>query len=54
MDQQRASMRVSIGTAEARAKVVVSPTGLLALGTCVTMILLGSATVVVAARFSPR
>jgi hypothetical protein len=54
MDQQRAIMRVSIGAVEARAKVVVSPTGLLALGTCVSMILLGSAAIVVAARFSPR
>lgn len=54
MDQQRAIMRVSIGTLEVRAKVVVSPSGLLALGTCVSMILLGSAAIVVAARFSPR
>ncbi len=54
MDQQRAIMKVSIGTVEARAKVVVTPAGLLALGTCVSMILLGSAAIVVAARFNPR
>ena len=54
MNQQRAIMRISIGTAEVRAKVVVSPRGLVALGTCVSMILLGSAAIVVAARFNPR
>ncbi len=54
MEQQRATVRVSIGTMEAHAKLVVSPQGLLALGACVSMILLGSAAIVVAARFSPR
>ena len=54
MDQQRAIMGVRIGTAEARAKVIVSPRGLIALGTCVSMILLGSAAIVVAARVTTR
>lgn len=54
MAQQRATMTVNIGTVQARAKVVVTPRGLLALGACVSMILLGSAAIVVAARFNPR
>jgi len=54
MDQQRATVKISIGRMEARAKVVVTPRGLLALGTCVSMVLLGSAAIVVAARFNPR
>lgn len=54
MDQQRAAVRINIGTVQARVKLMVSPRGLLALGACVSMILLGSAAIVVAARFNPR
>ncbi|WP_375273018.1 hypothetical protein [Sphingomonas sp.] len=46
--------KVNVGTLEARARISVSPRGLLALSTCVSMILLGSAAIMVAARFNPR
>ncbi len=43
-----------VGNAEVRAHLEVTPRGLTALGTCVSMILLGSAAIVVAARINLR
>ena len=54
MERQRATVTIRISRAEARAKVDVTARGLVALGTAVPMIFLGSAAIVVAARFSPR
>lgn len=51
-DQQRAYVEVSTPRLAARAGISISPAGLLAIGTMVSMILAASAAIVVAARTS--
>ena len=47
-------MRARIGNSDVRATVELTPRGLVALGMAVSMILVGSAAIVVAARINLR
>ena len=54
MSRQLATVRARIGSSQVRAKNELTPRGLVALGTAVSMIPVGSAAIVLAARINLR